>query len=89
LLPKEVTAFPWDKDLDGTNNAAERAIRPAVAARKINGGGRSPNGAQAWSTPASLLRTASQQGRNPLETIQSMLMAAWTSDKPPTMPAGP
>jgi hypothetical protein len=86
---KELTAFLWDKDLDGTNNAAERAIRPVVVARKISGGSRSKNGAQAWATLSSLLRTAAQQGKNLLETIKSMLMAAWATDKPPTMPAGP
>jgi transposase len=86
---KELTAFLWEKDLDGTNNAAERAIRPAVVARKISGGSRSKKGAEAWATLASLLRTASQQGKNLLETIRSMLMAAWATDRPPTMPAGP
>ncbi|HEX4125084.1 MAG TPA: IS66 family transposase [Tepidisphaeraceae bacterium] len=30
---KELTAFLWDKDLAGTNNAAERALRPAVVFR--------------------------------------------------------
>jgi hypothetical protein len=86
---QELTAFLWDKDLDGTNNAAERAIRPAVVARKISGGSRSKNGAEAWATLASLLRTAGQQGQNRLETIKSMLMAAWATDRPPTMSAGP
>jgi len=86
---KELTAFLWEKDLDGTNNAAERAIRPAVVARKISGGSRSKNGAEAWATLASLLRTAGQQGKNLLETIKSMLIAAWAADKPPSMPAGP
>lgn len=86
---KELTAFLWDKDLEGTNNAAERAIRPAVVARKISGGSRSANGAQAWATLSSLVRTAGQQGKNLLDTIKSMLTAAWASDKPPTMPAGP
>ena len=86
---KELTAFLWEKDLDGTNNAAERAIRPAVVARKISGGSRSKNGARAWATLASLLRTAQQQGKNLLETIKSMMMAAWATDRPPTMPAGP
>ena len=38
---KELTAFLWEKDLEGTNNAAERALRPAVVARKISGGSRS------------------------------------------------
>ena len=81
---KELTAFLREKDLDGTNNAAERALRPAVVARKISGGSRSRNGAQAWAMLASLLRTAGQQGKNLLETIKSMLIAAWAADKPPT-----
>jgi len=86
---KELTAFLHEKNLDGTNNAAERAIRPAVVARKISGGSRSEKGAQAWATLASLLRTANQQGKNILETIKSMLMSAWATEKPPTLPAGP
>ena len=85
----ELTAFLWDKDLAGTNNAAERALRPAVVARKISGGSRSKNGAEAWATLGSLLRTAGQQGKNLSETIKSMLIAAWAADKPPSMPAGP
>jgi len=86
---KELTAFLWEKDLDGTNNAAERALRPAVVARKISGGSRSKNGAEAWATLSSLMRTASQQNRNLLETLKAMLTAAWASDKPPTMSDGP
>lgn len=79
---KELTAFLWDKDLDGTNNAAERAIRPMVVARKISGGSRSDKGAQAFATLASLLRTASQQGKNLLGTIKSLLIAAWSEGNP-------
>jgi len=89
---KELTAFLRDKGLDGTNNAAERAIRPAVVARKISGGSRSKDGAAAWATLASLMRTANQQGKNVVGTIKSMLMAAWASERPPTAPtmaAGP
>jgi transposase len=75
----ELTAFLWDKDLEGTNNAAERAIRPAVVARKISGGSRSKNGADAWAKLASLLRTASQQGRNVLQAIKDMLRTRWAA----------
>lgn len=75
----ELTAFLWDKDLEGTNNAAERAIRPAVVARKISGGSRSKNGADAWAKLASLLRTASQQGKHVLQTIKDMLRAQWAA----------
>jgi transposase len=85
----ELTAFLWEKDLDATNNAAERALRPAVVARKISGGSRSKNGANAWATLASLIRTASQQNQNLMDTVRSMLVAAWSSQRPPTSAAGP
>jgi transposase len=86
---QELTAFLWERDLAGTNNAAERALRPAVVSRKISGGSRSKNGAEAWAKLASLLRTAGQQGQNLLEFIKSMLVAAWAAEKPASMPAGP
>ena len=79
---KDLTAFLWDKALDGTNNTAERAIRPAVVARKISGGSRSDNGAQAFAKLASLLRTAGQQGKQMLGTIKSLLIAAWSTGNP-------
>jgi transposase len=85
---KELTAFLWDKELDGTNNAAERAIRPAVVARKISGGSRSKTGANAWAKLASLMRSAGQQGQRVLDTIRAMLTAAWACEKPPTVLIG-
>jgi hypothetical protein len=86
---KELTAFLYDKDLQGTNNPAERALRPAVVARKISGGSRSKQGAQAWATLCSLLRTAHQQGQNLIETIRSLLIGAWAAKMPTTMATGP
>jgi hypothetical protein len=83
---KELTAFLWDKDLEGTNNLAERAIRPAVVARKISGGSRSKNGADAFAKLASLLRTAGQQGKSILATIKAMLVAAWETGNPAVVP---
>ena len=85
----ELTAFLWDKDLEATNNAAERALRPAVVARKISGGSRSKNGAKAWATLASLMRTATQRNLKLMDTVRSMLVGAWSSQRPPTMPTGP
>lgn len=79
---KDLTAFLHEKDLEGTNNTAERAIRPAVVARKISGGSRSDNGARAFATLASLLRTAGQQGKQMLATIKSLLVAAWSAANP-------
>ena len=81
---KQLTAFLWERHVDGTNNAAERALRPAVVMRKITGGSRSPAGAEAWAVMASVLRTARQQGRDVLETLKQLLMDCW-ADKAPCL----
>jgi hypothetical protein len=73
----KLTTFLHKNDVDGTNNAAERAIRPAVVMRKITGGSRSEDGARAWSILASVMRTAEQQGRDVLETLKTLLRAEW------------
>ena len=86
---RELTRFLWDRDLDGTNNAAERALRPAVVMRKITGGSRSAKGAQAWAKLASLMRTASQQGRNVLETIKQLLVEHWAGRPAMALTSGP
>jgi transposase len=79
-----LTTFLHKPEVDGTNNAAERAIRPAVVMRKITGGSRSTEGAKAWSILASIMRTAEQQGRDVVETIKTLLRAEWEGkDIPP------
>ena len=84
-----LTTFLWEKDVEGTNNTAERAIRPIVVSRKISGGSRSKQGADAFAKVASLLRTAGQQGKDVLGSIKGMLMAAWASKSPAVVPGGP
>ena len=74
----KLTTFLHKAEVDGTNNAAERAIRPAVVMRKITGGSRSEAGARAWAILASVMRTAEQQGRDVLETIKTLLRAEWS-----------
>jgi transposase len=74
----KLTTFLHKKEVDGTNNAAERALRPAVVMRKITGGSRSEEGAKAWAILASVMRTAEQQGRDVLEAIQTLLKAEWS-----------
>ncbi|HXE54842.1 MAG TPA: IS66 family transposase, partial [Tepidisphaeraceae bacterium] len=76
----KLTWFLHDSRVDGTNNAAERALRPAVVMRKITGGSRSASGAKAWSILASVVRTAEQQGKNVLETIKTLLRAEWAGN---------
>ena len=73
----QLTTFLHKAEVDGTNNAAERALRPAVVMRKITGGSRSEAGARAWAILASVMRTAQQQGRDVMETIQTLLKAEW------------
>lgn len=72
-----LTTFLHDANVDGTNNAAERALRPAVVMRKITGGSRSESGAEAWAILASVMRTAQQQGRDVVTTIKELLRATW------------
>jgi transposase len=80
-----LTTFLHDATVDGTNNAAERALRPAVVMRKITGGSRSPSGAQAWAILASVMRTAQQQGRNVADTLKELLRAAWAGREAPIL----
>ena len=74
----KLTTFLHKEEVDATNNAAERALRPAVVMRKITGGSRSEAGAQAWAILASVMETAAQQGRDVLETLKSLLRAEWS-----------
>ena len=73
----ELTRFLWDQKLDGTNNAAERALRPAVILRKITGGNRSTDGAQAWAKLASLLRTADQRQLGVYNATKKLVLDYW------------
>jgi hypothetical protein len=85
---RELTAFLWDRHVGGTNNAAERALRPAVVFRKITGGTRSAAGANAWAVLASVLRTARQQGRDLPGTLKMLLMNCWAGEEPGFLASG-
>jgi transposase len=77
----QLTTFLHRPEVDGTNNAAERALRPAVVMRKITGGSRSRSGARAWAILASIMRSAQQQNQNVMEFTKTLLRSAW-SHKP-------
>jgi transposase-like protein len=77
----ELTRFLWDQKLDGTNNAAERALRPAVVMRKITGGSRSEHAARAWAKIASLLRTADQRQLGVYEATKKLIMDYWATKR--------
>lgn len=66
----EYTSVPDD------NNAAERAIRPAVIMRKICGGTRSDDGTQTKATLMSVFATWKVRSLNPIHQCRSILCAA-------------
>ncbi|MGH2621863.1 MAG: IS66 family transposase [Anaerolineales bacterium] len=59
--------------LDATNWRAEQALRPAVVNRKVWGGNRTPDGAEAQSILMSVLRTCRQQQRDAFEFVSQVL----------------
>lgn len=67
--------FVTNPDFEGTNNRAERAIRPHVVYRKISGGIRSPEGTNRYAVLASVLQTLKLKEKNivkaGLEIIQT------------------
>jgi transposase len=59
--------------LEATNNRAERALRPAVVARKVWGGNRTWRGARTHEILASVLRTCRQQGKDAFARMVGLL----------------
>ena len=64
--------------LDATNNAAERAIRGMVIARKVWGGNRTWEGARTQQILVSVLRTCWQQGKDAFARSVRLLRAPQT-----------
>jgi len=62
--------------LDATNNAAERAIRGMVIARKVWGGNRTWAGARTQQILVSVLRTCGQQGKDAFTRCVRLLRAS-------------
>lgn len=58
---------------DATNNAAERAIRPAVIIRKTNGCNRTLKGARTHEVIVSVLTTCRKQSRNFIAYVATLL----------------
>lgn len=84
-LRKHVEAlftFLREPEVDATNWRAEQAIRPAVVNRKVWGGNRTWDGANAQSILASVLVTCGQQGLDALEFLSRNLK----SQKPLVIP---
>jgi DNA-directed RNA polymerase subunit N (RpoN/RPB10) len=72
----ELFTFVEHPNVASSNNAAERAIRPAVISRKISGGTRSARGSQTRTRLMSLFATWALEGKNPIAACAEMIAAA-------------
>jgi len=69
----ELFTFVANPQVPPDNNAAERAVRPAVVARKISGGTRSARGSRTSSVLRSMFETWSVQQCNALDACREMI----------------
>ena len=79
LLKEKNNLFEFVKnpEVDGTNNAAERALRPAVIARKVSGGSRSEKGAKNYEILMSVVQTLHQNGKNLVDHGSDILLTSY------------
>ena len=74
----ELFTFVADPAVPPTNNAAERALRPLVIARKISGGTRSRQGSRTRMILQSLVATWEVRGLDPHAEFLALLRAPRT-----------
>lgn len=89
---RHLFTFLRHRGVDATNNAAERALRPAVVARKISCGNRTEQGKNTWQVLASIAATCSQQRRSFTKLIEKAVplgARAPTLRSPPEQPHAP
>jgi hypothetical protein len=68
-----VLTFLYKPEVEPTNNRAERALRPAVIARKVSHCSKNERGAHAFAAFTSVVRTAVKQGVTPVtQTLQQL-----------------
>lgn len=65
--------FMKRRDVEPTNNASERDLRPSVTFRKVTGGFRSEWGAKVYADICSAMATGLRNGRTALESIRDAL----------------
>ena len=82
----EMLTFLWYDDVASDNNAAERAIRPAVMIRKNSYANQSENGATTMAVMMSVFRTLKLRNVQPIEAILNALMLYNQTGKLPKMP---
>lgn len=77
--------FLTHRGAEPTNNRAERAIRPAVVARKMGGGNKTRTGAETHAILASVLATAKGLGIGTVDYLRTI--ASCRGRPPPLLPA--
>lgn len=79
LLREKENLFEFVKNphVDGTNNTAERALRPPVTARKISSGNKSIKGAKNYEILLSVSQTLHQNGQNLVEHGPEILLTSY------------
>jgi transposase len=79
----ELFCFLEYPEVPSHNNAAERAVRPSVIARKICGGTRSQQGSNTYTALASIFSTWKLQNRDLWRTCQQILVTGQVQDLVP------
>jgi transposase len=69
--------FVTNPEVDGTNNRAERAVRPNVVLRKVSGGTKSPKGTKNIEVLASAIQTCRMNGTDLIEKGRDLISASY------------
>ena len=69
----KLLVFLTRRDVEPTNNASERSLRPSVIFRKVTNGFRSDWGAKVYADICSIVSTGRLHGRSPLAAIRDAL----------------
>ena len=85
IFKDEILTFLEEQEVEPTNNRAERALRPAVVARKISGGNRTEKGAEAHAVLMSIIQTCRQNGTNIIDFGKDLLAARNTGKTEPNL----
>jgi transposase len=72
----DLLRFLDDPRIEPTNNRAERALRPAVIARKVSQCSKNQPGAEAFAAFASVTRTLIQRGHSPIDGLVDVFRGA-------------
>lgn len=73
---EKLFTFTTNPEVEGTNNKAERAVRPYVVMRKISGGTKSPRGTRNIEVLASAIQTCKLNGTDLVEKGQELILTS-------------